>query len=94
MQESVIPYEKQIFVCTYAKDGSKRCGNDHQGESIFKELRRVAKERGVHPRIRVAQSKCLGQCDQGVNVMVYPDEVWYQNVKMDDVQILVDKYLK
>ena len=94
MNSHQIPYEKQIFVCTNDRKGEKPSCGDHQGEAIFQELRRIAKERGLHPQIRVAQAKCLGQCNIGTNIMIYPDGVWYNSVRLEDVQKLADLYLK
>ena len=93
MKTDKIPYQKQIFVCTNDRKGESASCGDHQGEAVFKELRRIAKEKGLHPRIRVAQAKCLGQCNQGVNIMVYPDEVWYSGVKMEDIGKIVEQYM-
>lgn len=92
MKEESIPYEKQIFVCT--NEGGAVCGANQAGEKIFKELRQTAKDRGLHPRIRVAQAKCLGQCGKGVNMMVYPDQIWHSGVTEDDIGDLINKYLK
>lgn len=91
MKPQPIPYEKQIFVCTNDRKGEKPSCGDHQGEAIFTELRRIAKERGLHPRIRVAQAKCLGQCNIGTNIMVYPDNVWYSGTRLEDVAEIVEK---
>ncbi|OGX34790.1 MAG: hypothetical protein A3C36_04005 [Omnitrophica WOR_2 bacterium RIFCSPHIGHO2_02_FULL_52_10] len=93
MLSKKIPYEQQIFVCTNDRQGAGQSCGDHQGEAVFKELRRIAKDRGLHPRIRVAQAKCLGQCSLGVNVMVYPEGAWYSNIGLDDVAVLAEKYL-
>ncbi len=93
MESQPTPYEKQIFVCTNDKKGEKPSCGDHQGEAIFNELRKIAKERGLHPRIRVAQAKCLGQCNTGTNIMVYPDNVWYKGIKLENVPELAEKYL-
>lgn len=93
MESEPIPYEKQIFVCTNDREGAKASCGDHRGAEVFAELRKIAKERGLHPRIRVAQAKCLGQCSRGVNVMVYPDNVWHQGLEMSDVEALADRYL-
>ena len=68
------------------------CG-DTQAEAIFTQLRKIAKDRGLHPRIRVAQAKCLGQCNQGTTIMVYPDGVWYSGVRLEDIPALAEKYL-
>lgn len=93
MEPQETPYEKNIFVCTNDCQGEKPSCGDHQGEMVFKELRRIAKERGHHPRIRVAQAKCLGKCNQGVNIMIFPDNKWYSGVTIDDVEQLAEKYL-
>ena len=71
MQSEKAPYEKQIFVCTNDRKGEKPSCGDTKGEDLFHELRRIAKERGLHPKIRVAQAKCLGKCGLGNNIMVY-----------------------
>ena len=94
MKTEKTPYEKQIFVCTNNKEGKEPSCGDQRGEEIFKELRRIAKERGLHPQIRVAQAKCLGKCAMGCNIMVYPDNVWYSGVTLQDVIPLAETYLK
>ena len=93
MKTAKVPYEKQIFVCTNNREGKTPSCGDHKGEEVFQELRRIAKERGLHPQIRVAQAKCLGQCNQGVNIMIYPDCVWYSGVNLEDVKQLAEQYL-
>ena len=93
MQSDKIPYQKQIFVCTNDRKGEKPSCGDHHGEVVFTELRKIAKERGLHPQIRVAQAKCLGQCNKGVTVMVYPDNVWHSDVRLEDIPALAEKYL-
>ena len=93
MKEEHIPYEKTIFVCTNAAEG-KHCGNDGKGEKIFRALRNLAKERNLHPRFRVTQATCLGQCALGVNIMVYPENIWHNNVTIEDVPALAERYLR
>ena len=94
MLEEKEPYDKQIFVCINDAKGEKPSCGDQKGEEIFRKLREIAKERGLHPRIRIAQAKCLGKCGMGCNIMVYPDEVWYKEVTLEDVPKLAEKYLK
>ena len=93
MKEQKTPYQKQIFVCVNDKKGEKPSCGDHQGEAIFTELRRIAKERGLHPNIRVAQAKCLGQCNMGTNIMIYPDNIWFSGVTLENVSELANQYL-
>ena len=93
MKTENIPYQKQIFICTNDNKGEKPSCADHQGETVFKELRRIAKDRGLHPQIRVAQAKCLGQCAQGVNIMVFPEGTWHTEVRVEDIEKIAEKYL-
>ena len=94
MQSQPTPYKRQIFVCTNNANGETASCGDHQGEEVFRRLREIAKERKLHPTIRVAQAKCLGQCAKGVNIMVYPENIWHSDVRVEDVQNLADQYIK
>ena len=94
MNQNDMPYKRQIFVCTNDAKGEKASCGDNKGEEIFRQLRQIAKDRGLHPKIRVAQAKCLGQCQKGVNIMAYPDNVWHSDVRVEDVPKLAEKYLK
>lgn len=94
MEQAREPYIKQIFVCTNQRDDGSSCCAGQGGEMVFRQLRELAKERKLHPAIRVAQAKCLGQCAKGGNVMIYPEKIWYHNVSLGDVPALADKYLK
>jgi (2Fe-2S) ferredoxin len=92
MKKDNIPYPKQIFVCTNDRKGESPSCGDHNGGDIFKELRRIAKEKGLHPKVRVAQAKCLGMCSIGCNVMIYPDNIWYSGVRSEDIPSIVEKH--
>ena len=93
MQTNKIPYQRQIFVCTNNANGQKSSCGDHNGEEVFRQMREIAKERKLHPQIRVTQAKCLGQCSKGVNIMVYPENIWHSDVRLEDVPQLVKKYI-
>ena len=92
MKSQPTPYIKQIFVCTNDSKGEKASCGDHNGEEIFRRLRQIAKDRGIHPKIRVAQAKCLGQCATGCNIMVYPDNVWVSGVEAANVPDIVEAH--
>ena len=37
---------------------------------------------------------CFGGCHEGPNVVIYPDRVWYGEVKKADADRIVDEHLK
>ena len=94
METANAPYKRQIFVCTNNANGEKVSCGDHKGEDVFRQLREIAKERKLHPMVRVAQAKCLGQCAKGVNIMVYPENIWHSGVRLEDVAQIADKYIR
>lgn len=93
MEKKEIPFEKKILVCTNDSAGKNGCCAARDGLEIFQALRQAAKDRGVHPRIRVGQARCLGQCACGTNVMIYPDNIWYSAVTLQDVAKIIDAHI-
>jgi len=93
MQTNKMPYQRQIFVCTNNANGQKSSCGDHHGEEVFRQMREIAKERKLHPQIRVARAQCLGQCSRGVNIMVFPENIWHSDVRLEDVPQLAKKYI-
>lgn len=93
METQKTPYKRQIFVCTHNALGEKASCGDHQGEYIFKELREIAKARKLHPIIRVAQAKCLGQCEKGANIMIYPENIYLSKVTSADIPAIADQFI-
>ena len=94
MNKQKIPYEKCVLVCVNDRNGEKPSCGDQRGEEVFRKLRETAKERGLHPRIRVTQAKCLGQCAKGTTVMIYPDNVWFSGITPDNVKDIVEDCLR
>jgi (2Fe-2S) ferredoxin len=94
MDSTPMPYRRQIFVCTNDAKGEKASCGDHKGEEVFRNLREIAKARKLHPMVRVAQAKCLGQCNLGVNIMIYPENIWFNHVTLEDVPAIADKYIQ
>jgi len=50
-------------------------------------------KRGLSKQIRANNAGCLDQCEHGVTVVVYPEQVWYGAVTVDDVNEIVEKHL-
>ncbi len=42
----------------------------------------------------VTPTGCLGPCMLGPTIVVYPDGVWYGNVKTEDVDEIINSHLK
>ena len=87
--------ERHIFICTNRRspDNPKGCCAAKDAEKVRSEFKRQVFERGLRGRMRANASGCLDQCEHGVTVVVYPEQVWYGGVKPDDVSEIVEQHL-
>ncbi len=87
--------EKHIFVCTQVRppEHPKGCCSAKGGGQIVDEFKRLFEERGLWGRFQITTSGCLGPCDQGPNVLIYPEGVMYSKVTKEDVVELIDQHL-
>jgi len=79
-------YDCHIFVCTNDRTGSGRsfCGSEH-GASLIQKFKTELKSYLADKRVRVTRSGCLGICNQGPTVMIYPQGWCLVNVQPNDV---------
>lgn len=42
---------------------------------------------------QLTNTGCLGPCDQGPSVLVYPEGIMYVGVKSEDVSVIIDEHL-
>jgi (2Fe-2S) ferredoxin len=64
-------------------------GSDQVAMKFQEELMK----RGLDSKVLLSVTGCLGACELGTVVVVYPDGVWYGNVKPEDVPEIVEKHL-
>lgn len=87
---------RQVFVCTqqrppnHPRGSCAAAGSTPLLQAFWTELQK----RQAYDRIAITYSGCLGPCDGGPNVLVYPEGVLYRGVKVDDVVEIFDKHLE
>jgi (2Fe-2S) ferredoxin len=88
-------FKRHVFVCINERpaDHPKGCCKAKGGPEVRDELKKQLKARGISKLVRANNSGCLDQCEQGVTVVVYPEQVWYGHVTVADIPELVEKHL-
>ena len=82
-----VKYKKHIFVCVNErpentpKGSCARCG----GFDIRMRFVELINQHGLKGVVRANKSGCLDACEFGATVVVYPNETWYTNVTLNDV---------
>jgi len=93
METSNPKFEKYVFVCINERPAGERvsCGGTFCGKELSDKLKEAVKQAGQAGRIRVSKSKCLDVCEEGANVIVYPDNVWFKKVELTDIPAILAK---
>ena len=95
---AIAPIRHHVFVCT-----GKSCSGRDSAE-VLETFERELKARGLlfgreakgkNPRGSIVVTSCasVGFCSIGPAVMVYPDGVWYAQVRSEDVREIIDEHL-
>lgn len=74
------PYGRQIFVCNHGD-----CAPSQEGEQIHRALNALNRAHGLNKlgnphRVKCTLADCLGVCQKGPILVVYPDGIWYHSV--------------
>jgi NADH-quinone oxidoreductase subunit F len=56
-------------------------------------LREALHKKGLSDEIKVIETGCLGPCSVGPVAVVYPDNVFYENIKPEDAPDIVEEHL-
>lgn len=87
-------FDIHIFVCTNQRTGNERlsCGEAH-GLELVVEFKKQLKDLKVNLKTRTNKSGCLGICDFGPTVAIYPDGTFYVGVKKEDVREIIESHV-
>ena len=87
--------DKHVFVCTQNRpQGHPRgsCINAGCAE-IMNEFMSEIQNRNLFEKSGLTTTGCMGPCNMGPSVLVYPESVMYGNVKKEDVKTIVEQHL-
>jgi len=87
-------FDIHIFVCTNQRTGNEKlsCGENH-GMELVAEFKKQINDLKVGLKIRAQKSGCLGICDFGPTVAVYPEGIFYVGVKKEDVAEIIQSHI-
>ena len=88
-------FEKHIFVCENKREpGHPRGWCSEKGSiEIRKKFKDRLKELELNTKVRANTSGCLDACEFGPTVVVYPEQVWYGGVKLEDVEEIIQSHV-
>ena len=93
------PIKRHVFVCngkSCAAVGSAEVKAAFEKQLEEKNLRYGKESKGRNPRGEVVLTDCssVGFCSIGAAVLVYPEGVWYAQVRAEDVAEIIEEHLE
>jgi len=88
-------FEKHIFICENRRpEGHPRgCCAEKNSPEIKELIKKRIKELGLSSDVRVNSAGCLDACEHGITVVVYPEQIWYGKVTINDVEEIIQQHI-
>jgi (2Fe-2S) ferredoxin/ubiquinone/menaquinone biosynthesis C-methylase UbiE len=90
----VEPFRYHVFVCTQEKAEGVPCCSAAGSGRVLNALHSELGAKGLSDEIQVSSCGCLGICDSGPVMVVYPGGTWYTKLTPNDVQEIVASHFQ
>ncbi len=88
------PFRYHAFVCTQEKTEGVPCCSAAGSFRVLDTLHRELGAKGLSDEVQVSSCGCLGLCDSGPVMIVYPEGTWYTKLAAPDVSEIVSSHLR
>ena len=84
--------ETHIFVCASTRLNGKVQGacQNKESHNLVMMFTEEIMNRDLESQVMVTATGCVGLCEKGPIVMIYPQQVWYGEVSEDDIDEILD----
>ncbi|PKO83421.1 MAG: 2Fe-2S ferredoxin [Betaproteobacteria bacterium HGW-Betaproteobacteria-11] len=88
-------FAHHVFFCTNQREAGEPCCNSHGAGDLWAYAKERVKALGepLASRVRINKAGCLGRCELGPLIVVYPAAVWYTYVDAEDIDEIIAEHL-
>lgn len=87
-------FKHHVFFCTNQRAAGEPCCENHGASAVRDYAKQRLKALGEKSAgVRINAAGCLGRCEQGPVMVVYPEAVWYTFVDNEDVDEIIESHL-
>lgn len=89
-------YKYHVFFCTNQREAGEMCCGQRNAAEIRDYAKAKIKALGLSGEggIRINTAGCLGRCESGPVIVVYPQDIWYTYVDREDVDEIISEHLQ
>ena len=87
------PFRIHLFVCTQQKPEDVPSCPANGSLIVLTALDREIQARGLGGDVQLTTCGCMGLCDEGPVMVVYPEGIWYRRVQSSDISEIVGQHL-
>lgn len=89
MKKQNSTYQAHLFICK-----GKSCSLKLDAIKAKEYFKEKINECGLNGRVRACVSTCFDLCDEGPNIMIYPQGVWHSGVQEKDLEEIFSAILQ
>ncbi|MGB4466996.1 MAG: (2Fe-2S) ferredoxin domain-containing protein [Azovibrio sp.] len=87
-------FKHHVFFCCNQRPEAEPCCHARGGTELFQYAKNRARELGLDAAgVRINKAGCLGRCDEGPVLVVYPEASWYTCIDASDVEEILQSHL-
>ena len=84
------PYRYNAFVCTQEKGEGVPCCAAAGSFTVLNALHSELGAKALAEEVQVSSCGCLGVCDSGPVMVVYPENLWYKKATIETAEAILD----
>ena len=89
-------YKRHIFFCNNIRKNGKQCCSQKNAKEFYKYAKDKLRANNTLGKgfFGVSESRCLGRCEDGPVIVIYPDNIWYTYVDKEDIDEIIQTHIK
>ena len=88
-------FKNHVFFCVNQRENGESCCANLGSQRVRDYAKKRTKELSLSGKggARINMAGCLGRCEHGPVIVVYPEETWYTYLDEDDVDEIIEQHL-
>ena len=89
-------YQRHLFFCVNQRAEGESCCANLGAQALRDYAKKRIKELGLsgEGKARINMAGCLGRCDEGPVLVVYPEETWYTYLDQEDIDEIIEQHIQ